>query len=172
MKTKTLMECGLFTALTVIGAWIRIPLPYIPITLQTPTVLLCGLLLDKKYAALPPLIYLLLGLAGFPVFTGGGGIGYLLKPTFGYLLGFVAAGFVTAALSAKRTFGRLLFAAFCGLFCIYLCGSLYYFFLTARFLGGSTTLSALLATCVFATLPTDILLTFLTVSIAKRFRRR
>ena len=64
---------ALFAALTAIGAFIRIPLPYVPITLQTIFVLLAGVLLGKKRAALSQVIYLVIGLAGVPVFTEGGG---------------------------------------------------------------------------------------------------
>ncbi|MGB4372466.1 MAG: biotin transporter BioY, partial [Halanaerobiales bacterium] len=49
---------ALFAALTAIGAFIRIPLPYVPITLQTIFVLLAGVLLGKKRAALSQVIYL------------------------------------------------------------------------------------------------------------------
>ena len=40
------------------------------------------------------LVYVGIGLAGLPVFTQGGGIGYFLQPTFGYLIGYIAGAFV------------------------------------------------------------------------------
>ncbi len=84
---------GLFTALTVFGAGMRIPLPHVPLTLQTFFVLLSGHLLGPVYGAASQMAYLLLGLIGLPVFAEGGGLAYVFKPTFGYLLGYPLASF-------------------------------------------------------------------------------
>lgn len=84
---------GLFTALTAFGAGMRIPLPHVPLTLQTFFVLLSGHLLGPVYGAASQMAYLLLGLIGLPVFAEGGGLAYVFKPTFGYLLGYPLASF-------------------------------------------------------------------------------
>lgn len=75
------------------GAFIRIPIPYVPITLQTFFVILSGSLLGAKFGALSQLLYLAVGLLGAPIFSQGGGPGYVLQPTFGYLLGYPVAAF-------------------------------------------------------------------------------
>lgn len=85
---------SLFAALTAAGAFIKIPLPYVPITMQDFFVILSGALLGPVYGALSQVFYLLVGLAGVPVFALGGGPGYVFQPTFGYLLAYPAAAFV------------------------------------------------------------------------------
>ena len=82
-----------FSLLTALSAKLKIEIGAVPVTLQTLAVLLSGALLGSKKGALSQLSYLFLGLAGLPLFARGGGIGYILSPTFGYLLGFVLAAF-------------------------------------------------------------------------------
>ncbi|HHS97272.1 MAG TPA: biotin transporter BioY [Chloroflexi bacterium] len=87
-----------------LGAQVAIPLPFspVPVTGQTLAVLLTGAMLGSRRGSLAVLFYLAEGLAGLPVFAGGtAGIGHLLGPTGGYLLGFVAAAFVTGWLAER-----------------------------------------------------------------------
>ncbi len=96
-----LIYISLFSALTAAGAFIKIPMPMVPMTLQTFLVYTAGLFLGPVGGALSQLVYVMLGLAGLPIFSGGGGIAYLFSPTFGYLVGFIPAAAV-AGLLAKR----------------------------------------------------------------------
>jgi len=89
---------ALLAALTAVGAFIRIPLPYVPFTLQTFFVMLAGSLLGPVYGSMSQLIYLTVGLIGVPVFANGGGPGYVLQPTFGYLLSYPIAAYVIGLL--------------------------------------------------------------------------
>ncbi len=75
----------------------------VPITGQTLGVLLTGVLLGSRRGSLSVLAYLAEGIAGLPVFAPGGppGLARLLGPTGGYLLGFVAAAYVTGLLAEK-----------------------------------------------------------------------
>lgn len=82
-----------FTLLTAVSAKLKIEIGIVPITMQTLAVLLSGALLGSKRGALSQLAYLLMGLAGIPWFSRGGGIGYIMSPTFGYIVGFVLAAF-------------------------------------------------------------------------------
>ncbi len=85
-----------FALLTILTAFVRVPLPYtpVPLTLQTLAVLGSAGFLGRK-AAVSQALYLALGAAGLPVFQGAaGGIGHLLGPTGGYLAGFVAAAYM------------------------------------------------------------------------------
>lgn len=65
---------ALFAVLTALGAFIRIPFPLVPITLQTFFVFLSGTLLGSRAGALAQVLYVGMGLIGLPVFTGGGGV--------------------------------------------------------------------------------------------------
>ena len=82
--TRDLILCALFTALSAIGAFIRIPVPLVPFTLQITFTTLAGLLLGSKKGAISVAVYVLMGLIGIPVFTQGGGFSYVLKPSFGF----------------------------------------------------------------------------------------
>lgn len=90
-----------FSALTAVGAFIRLPLGPIPISLQSFFVILSGLILGPSAGAMSQFVYILLGLSGLPVFTSGGGPGYLLMPSFGYLLGYVLAAWVAGQLGQR-----------------------------------------------------------------------
>lgn len=107
-NTRMLVLTSMFTALTVVGAQLRVPLPLVPFSLQDFFVVLAGLVLGPKYGALSQILYLVLGLAGLPIFTKGGGPAYVLQPTFGYLLGFPVASFIAGIMihrnSARASF--------------------------------------------------------------------
>ena len=84
MKTKELTLCAFFTILFVIGSKIVIPAGIIPLTLQTMVVIIAGMLLKPKYIWVSYGLFFLMGLLGFPVFANGGGIAYVLQPSFGF----------------------------------------------------------------------------------------
>ncbi len=125
MKTRTLILTALFAALTGMGALIRIPMAPVPITLQLLFCIMAGLVLKPVPAAASQLVYIALGLLGLPIFSGGGGLGYVLKPSFGYLIGFVAGAFVCAAIirRVKRlTWWKALLSGMACVLCVYIIG--------------------------------------------------
>ncbi|NLA37988.1 MAG: biotin transporter BioY [Methanomicrobiales archaeon] len=100
-RAQILAYSGTFIALIAAGSWISIPLPPVPLTLQTLFVLLAGVVM-KRYAAVPVGLYILLGAANLPVFHNGtAGLGVLLGPTGGFLVGFIPAAFI-AGLAYER----------------------------------------------------------------------
>lgn len=94
MNNRAIILVSFFAALTSIAAFIKIPLPYVPITLQTLIVFLSANLLGAFYGTLSQILYLSIGLMGIPIFAYGGGFGYIFQPTFGYLLGFPFCTFI------------------------------------------------------------------------------
>jgi biotin transport system substrate-specific component len=92
MKLRNLLFSGILAAFTAAGSLLKIPVPGMPliITLQTFFVFMSGLLLEPKYAFLSQLTYAAIGLVGLPVFSGGGGIAYVMRPEFGFIVGFCA----------------------------------------------------------------------------------
>ena len=91
---------ALFVALIAVGAFIAIPIGPVPIVLQNMFVLLAAIILGPVWGLACVGVYLLIGLAGLPVFAGGtSGVGKLFGPTGGYLLGYLQAAFVAAAIS-------------------------------------------------------------------------
>ncbi len=99
----TLLVAG-FSLLLGISAQLALPLPFspVPVTAQTLAVLLGGALLGRVRGTAGVLLYLLEGSAGMPVFSAGrAGIGHLLGPSGGYLLGFAAAAFLVGTLAER-----------------------------------------------------------------------
>ena len=92
--------------------------------------MLAGLILGPRLGTISVTAYMLLGLAGLPIFTEGGGLWYVLKPSFGYIIGFCIGTYVTGTLAAKlkkRTFARYLAANLAGLAVVYAAGMIYYY---------------------------------------------
>lgn len=107
MKTKQLLLCALFAAATAASVFLpKIPIPGTPLmfTFQTLIVFLTGLMLAPKYALISQLVYMALGLVGLPVFMNGGGISYVLQPSFGFIIGFAVCAFLVSLLVRKQIF--------------------------------------------------------------------
>lgn len=111
---RAVVLIALGTALMALSAKVSLPLPYVPMTLQTLVVLMIGAAYGWRLGSATMVAYLAEGALGAPVFAGPvGGIAPLFGPTAGYLFGFIAAAFVTGWL-AERGWDRsmaLLFAA-------------------------------------------------------------
>ena len=115
---KNLFIAILGSILLAISAKIKIPFYPVPMTMQTFVVLLLGISLGWKLGLFTVVLYLVEGLAGLPVFAGtpekGMGIVYFTGPTMGYLIGFLAAvyltGFFTFDNNFFKNFAKLLFS--------------------------------------------------------------
>ncbi|MGM0441174.1 MAG: biotin transporter BioY [Elusimicrobiota bacterium] len=102
-SVKGLVYTALFAVLTGIGALVIIPAGPVPITLQTLFCLLAGAILGKKFGPASQVMYVLLGIVGIPVFSGGGsGLGTLFGPTGGYVMAFIPASYITGLLTQKN----------------------------------------------------------------------
>jgi biotin transport system substrate-specific component len=114
-----------FAGATALGARLEIPHEPVPYTLQTLIVLLAGAFLGARNGAISQVLYLVVGLAGAPVFAGGSfGVARLLGPSGGYLLAFPAAAAVTGFLVRKHSSLLVSFLAmFAGLFVIFTSGT-------------------------------------------------
>ena len=111
----------------IISAKIKVDLYPVPMTLQPLAVLMIGMLFGRNLAIATIGLYILQGIAGFPVFAYGGGLLYLFGPTGGFIVGFFISGLVLGEL-ADRGWGRnILSSIFCmmlGMFIIYFFGIL------------------------------------------------
>ena len=109
-KTAEMTKMALMVAMNCVSAYIIIPLQFSlsPLALQTMIVNLTGYVLNAKQAFMTMLVYLLVGLAGVPVFTGGSaGPGKLFGPTGGYIIGFLfTAVFLAYFRGEKYSFKR------------------------------------------------------------------
>ena len=173
MKTKGVIYCGLFTALIAVGAFIKIPIPVVPFTLQYLFTMLAGLLLGPVNGALAVVVYIVLGLIGLPIFTQGGGLWYVFKPSFGYIIGFAVGTFVTGWIAEhmeKKTIARYLLANLAGLFCVYAVGMIYYYIICNFVINTPIAAGPLFLYCFVLAVPGDIALSILGAVVAKRVR--
>ena len=119
-----MIRASLFTALMILGAYIRIPIGPVPVTLSSFFVLLAGVILGSGWGTASVGIYLLLGALGLPVFTTGGGLALFAGPTGGYLLGFLPAAFLAGFIreKGKPSAATTIAALITGTIIIYLAG--------------------------------------------------
>lgn len=171
LATRQMTLCALFVALIAVGAFIKIPVPVVPFTLQFLFTMLAGLLLGGELGAFSVFLYIIIGLLGLPVFAEGGGGGYLLKPSFGYILGFCAASYVTGRIANKEPvpgYKRLFAANFIGLAIVYFFGMGYYYAICNYVIGLPIGISQLVWYCFILAVPGDIALCVLAAALAKR----
>ena len=170
LSTRDLIITALFTALTSVGGFISIPLGPVPITLQTLFVVLSGLILGGKLGAISQITYVILGLIGLPVFSGGsGGLTSVVSPTFGFLLSFIVAAYVIGKLTEKnKSISRIISSVILGSFIIYIIGVPYFYFIFTNYLGKSINFySALKYSCI-PFIPGDIIKAIVSIILAKQ----
>lgn len=182
-SVKDIMYCGLFAALIAIGAFIKIMIPLgvfeVTFSLQFLFSMLAGFVLGRRKGFITVVAYLLIGLLGVPIFAHGGGLFYLMKPTFGFLIGFAIAAYVCGAMTEKLkkiTFPKLLLAAFVGEVGYYIAGAVYYYIMFNFVLSkGTIGVWKLLNVWVFSTFIPDFALCVIASLLAYRlmpiFRR-
>lgn len=165
---------ALFLALLILGAYMRIPLGFMTVTLQLVFANMAGLILGAKRSFLVCMTYLMMGLIGLPVFSGGAGPFYVLHPTFGYIVGFTIAVFISGLLFKDRQCislkNALLFTLLTSLIC-YAIGAVHYHIILNIYLSGESSLRETLIWAVLATLPKDLILGGLGSVAAVRIKR-
>lgn len=120
-----MVMASLFTALIAVGAYIAIPIGPVPIVLANFFVISAGLFLGKKWASLSVIVYLILGLVGLPVFSGGAsGPGAFAGPTGGFLFSYLISVFVIALISSagEQNIWKDIIAVLTGIALVYLIG--------------------------------------------------
>ncbi|WP_274307615.1 biotin transporter BioY [Solibacillus daqui] len=129
-KTIDLVYCGLFSTLMMIGANITSFVPFlviggVPITLQTFFAILAGLVLGSRKGAIACTVYMLIGLAGAPVFSKfTGGFSAILFPTFGFIITFILCAYVAGRIVEHyKTKTSYIFAALIALVINYVLGT-------------------------------------------------
>ena len=161
-QVRSMTLTSLFAALLAVCAWLSLPVADIAVTLQTFGVALCLLMLGGKRGSVSILLYLLLGAAGLPVFSGfQGGFGHLLGVSGGFLWGFLAMGLVYWLLErlGKRP------ALLAGLAVCYGCGCVWFSVYTEGGLG------FILLRCVVPYLIPDAIKLWLAFSLSQRLKK-
>ena len=146
MKTRTMILCALFAALTAVGAFFKIPFALAAISLQFLFTAMAGVLLGAGYGALSQAVYVLIGLVGVPIFA------------LGFLLGLIPCAFVIGKL-AKRplTFWRTALSMLAGLAVLYAIGVPYMALIANGYLGKGLTFWQVIRSGMLIYLPGDLL---------------
>lgn len=168
MKIRSIIYIALFAALTAVGAFIRIPLPYVPLTLQVLFALLAGILLGAKLGMASQFVYIAVGLIGIPVFTLGGGPAYVLQPTFGYLLGMLVCAYLVGKLTErleKPKTAKLFLINIIGILAMYIIGVPYLYLIKNLYLNSGTSLWTVLYYGFITTVTGDVLKCYLAALI-------
>ena len=171
-KTRMMILAALFAALTAVGAFIRFPLGTMSVTLQFMFTAMAGVLLGAKWGAVSQTVYVVLGLVGLPVFTMGGGIGYVMQPSFGFLLGLIPTAWVIGRLTEKENgHWRIALACLAGLAVLYLIGLPYMYLIMKLYLHKSITVWTAVKAGMLVYLPGDAIKIALTVLLYKPLSR-
>ena len=157
-NTRMLSRAALLAALTAAGAFIKIPLGVSSITLQFFFTAMAGCLLGPLWGAASQGAYVLLGLVGLPIFTMGGGFGYIFQPTFGFLLGLIPSALVMGLITRKnRRPLRIVLACGAGLAALYAVGLPYMALILNGYMGMGWSAGRILRDGMLLFLPGDAL---------------
>lgn len=151
---------AMFAALTAIGNLISIPIGAVPITLGNAFPIICGILLGARIGAISQIIYILMGLIGIPVFAGfTGGIGSVITPGFGYLIGFILSAIVSSLITKNIkniSFLKLLVVSILSDVSIYIIGIPYLYFILKSILLKNITFMYVMKIGVLVFVPGDL----------------
>ena len=152
--------CALFTAVCAVFSQLTIPIQPVPITLGSFAALMAGGFLGKRYGFLSLVIYLLLGMAGVPVFS--------MMRAGVFIVGFAVMAFIVGLVGEKLgfTFKNMLLGTVLGTAACYTMGLAWFMFLTGNGLWASMLL------CMFPFLPGDITKIVLASYLISRYRKR
>ncbi|MGF7184217.1 biotin transport system substrate-specific component [Desulfitispora alkaliphila] len=177
--TRDMILVSLFAAICVVAAMISkyggeavVPFSMLPLI-----AMLAGILLGSKLAALSFLIYVMIGLVGIPVFASPpyGGLGYLLKPSAGFLFGFIAGAYVIGFIVervGRHTFGVYMGAMVAGLAVIYAIGLPYMYVVLNYYVGAAVSVSAALKVGFFPFIGFDFIKAFIGAGLALKISQR
>ena len=152
ISTKRLVSIAIFVALMIVSAFIKIPLGPVPFTLQSLIALMSGIVLGKKDGPIAMLVYTLIGLIGLPAFTVGGGPGYILYPTFGFILGFILIAFISGLIYEKikiaNSYVKGIVSTLIGAMVLYIPGLIYYYIITNYVVGNELSMKVIAITFI------------------------
>lgn len=172
MSIKRMSLVAMMTCLMIICSWVTIPAA-VPFTMQTFAVFCSLILLGGKSGLMSVVLYVFMGLVGLPVFSGfQGGIGHIVGPTGGYIVGLVAAAALYWLLEPLFAKSKIIQWATLagGLLICYLFGTLW-FQVVYGIRGSSYSFGMVITICVFPYIIPDIIKLVLAFIISKRVRQ-
>jgi len=184
MKKLKSVFIALFAAIICAGAFMKIPLGLVPIVLQNVLCILSGVLFGGIISAAPTALFLLAGLVGLPVYSGGSsGPAVWIGPTGGFLAGYLFGALLAGLIAGKpdvdeskitwKNAVRITIAIFAGMIILYVPGVIH-FARWARKMekvpADKTALAFTLSACVLPYLPGDLLKIIVAVPVALKIR--
>lgn len=169
IKTRDMILISMFAALTAIGAFIKIPTPIVPFTLQFLFCAYSGIFLGSKHGLYSQLLYVSIGLIGIPIFASGGGPAYVLQPTFGYLIGFIICAFVIGKLTEnieKVSLIKILIPVLIGLLFVYLFGVTYLYMILTVYMKKEISMAKAIAIGFSPYIASDLIISFFVAATA------
>ncbi len=166
MNINKIAICSLFAATTAVLSQVYVPVPPIPFNIALVSVFLSGIILGPKYGVISQFIFLFMGTIGIPVFAGfNSGLGYILGPTGGYIIGYLLTAYLTPIISSKLGSGffKYLFSMIVGLIACYLIGTAWFMYVTK-----SPLVNALML-CVLPFIITDLLKIYICTILVCKF---
>lgn len=165
MKQKDLVRISVATALIAIGAFLKIPSPVAGyFTLQLPVVILVAVILGSRNAAIAGFIYMFGGLIGIPWFAAGGGLSYIVRPTFGFIIAFIPAAYIAGKRLGKNNYIMPLLATIF----VWVYGMIHYTFVVRLTSGTDVSYISAVIGILSPDFYVDMLLTLLFTHIGKR----
>ena len=171
LKIKEIILCALFIALITAGTFIKIPVGADVYTLQFLFTLLAGLILGAKLGTFAVGTYVIMGLIGVPVFAMGGGLGYILQPTFGYLIGFVLQAWFCGKYVRRLeqlSFLKVLGVNVAGMVIVYLIGISWFYVISNYVIEAPIAAWAAIFYCGILQFPPDLLLCIVAARLSIR----
>lgn len=167
MKLKDLVFTALFAAIICVIAPFVIPIGPIPLSLATFAIYIAASILDWKYGTLAVIVYILIGAAGLPVFSGfSGGFLKIAGPTGGFIVGYIVCALIIGLIVDRNEKNKWAYpvAMIIGTALLFACGMAWFMYLT------KTTLLGALTVCVIPFLIGDALKIILASVIAPKLR--
>lgn len=174
LSTRDLILAGLFAALTAVSSYISIPIGPVPITLQSLVVILAGLILGSKVGALSQLTYVLLGLVGLPIFSGGsGGLDSIFHHTFGFIISFIFTAYIVGKITERdKSYKSISIAVIIGTIFIYIIGVPYFYLIFTTYLGKSISFYGALKFACIPFIPGDVAKAIIAILLSKELIKR
>ena len=171
--SKSIVFVALFAAISAISGFLAVPVPGtpVPIVLQNMMVVLSGMLLGPVLGTFSTLLFVVAGLLGLPILSGGtGGFAKLMSPTGGFIVGYVISSLVAGLILGRPVYGKkvsivkIIVAAFTGFVVMYIPGILHFMNIMDADLKESLML------CILPYLPGDLLKLILCVLLSVALR--
>ncbi|WP_428864682.1 biotin transporter BioY [Clostridium sediminicola] len=172
MKTKELTKVALGTSLIAIGAFIKIPSPVAGyFTLQLPFIIFLSIALGSKSASKSALLYMFGGLVGIPWFASGGGLMYIVNPTFGFIVSFVFATYIAGqGHHQKKNYMSIFYSLLATTF-IWVFGMIWLVTVSKFYIGKDINYISILGIFVSVDFYADIVLSIIFGGVAMRIKK-